>query len=319
MSKAFQRKLENLESQLLASRSVGVHDWAANELKALSTLIRSTSGAENVDPFPDLTMSSFLSRSENLSPPIIESRLVSDDSDASSPSPPRPNIVSDDSDASSPSPPRPENHLLSPPGPSFENFDDFSEGPIIPSNLYKTKYEPINIVLSAKEISHAKSGFIEFLKQRERQWEDMRDSVFSKPLSSAVSDQPRTVQPDVPALAPIDNNAPIIRSAITSTCLPGDAFKYQRDEIFAILKTQSAGRHIILFSNTNQFSGLYSVDNQIAHRIYSLSETSIPHQIVPGIVLRRFRYTYSTGFVELGNRFSHNDFWDNIDAVTIKL
>ena len=300
MSKAFQRKLENLESQLLASRSVGVHDWAANELKALSSLIRST--AENTDPnsLPDLTMSSFLSRSDNCSPPIIDSVLVSDESDFEpSDRGPPPDLVLQEAKGSSKNQPLP-----------------VPKQSVPPLTLFSTEYDPINISLSEEEIDYAKNGFVEFLKQREQQWEEMRDSVLKKNLrhEGNISDhfpEPIAVQPKS-----VDNT-PIIRSAITSTCLPGDAFKYQRDEIFSILKNKNS-RQVILFSASNQFSGLYSVSHQIAHRVFSLPDTSTPHQIVPGIVHRRFRYTYSSGFVEVGNRFQIDEFWTNIDAVTIK-
>lgn len=302
-SKNFQRKLENLESELLASKSVeGVHDWAANELRALSSLIRNNStGTENIPPQTDLTMmSSFLSHSP--SPPasiFVESELVSDSSSSSPPTPPP------------------------------VTFDHNFVAPI--SSLYSSPFPPIDFQISRNEIEHARCGFVEFFKTRELEWESMRDSVLAdkaktKVLSVSKPSATTTSSVCVPKIS-IDNSA-IIRTAISTTCLPGEIFKYQRDEIFDTMShnpTTTSSRYIILFSSTNQFSGLYVVEEDdggcsSATRIFSIIDplNPCPHKIVPGIVLRRFRYTFSSGFVEMGSRYSQNGFWQNIDAVNLK-
>lgn len=307
-AKTFQRKLENLESELLASRSVGVHDWAANELKALSNLIRSSHVTdENADPnFPDLTMSSFLSRS--ITPDILPFHR---DITSSSPSVFVESELVDDFKSTSSQ----EEEILG---------DQFFPDPlpiICKPNLFFTRYEPIDFDLSRSDIERARSGFLEFWKEKELVWEKMRDSVLNVKKDQPASSLCQPLPPAPPTLA-VETNSAIIRSALTGTCLPGELFEFQRDEIFHIMKQTSSSRYIILFSETNQFSGLYAVfDDGVAHRVYLIPDSHYPcpHQIVPAIVQRRFRYTYASGFVEIGSRYNTRGFWDNIDAVTLKL
>ena len=326
-SKNFQRKLENLESELLASRSVGVHDWAATELKALSQMIResrrSNEGDENFDPnFHDLTMSSFLSRS--MTPDESNHHQSTPESPYPKP-PPHYNIPTvspsvfveselvDDSGFSIHSDPQP---------------NEKSVPEICLKNLFHQKYEIIDLKLTPSEIEHARAGFLQFMTEREIAREKMIKSVIasrrkinSSPEKEIHQNDAVIVPPEIRATSTsVDDNSAIIRSAIAGTCLPGDSFKFQRDEIFHIMK-QILCRYIILFSETNQFAGVYAVlDDNVAHRVYSIPDPYIvcPHQIVPAIVQRRFRYTFSSGFVEMGSRYNSRGFWDNLDAVTLK-
>jgi hypothetical protein len=175
--------------------------------------------------------------------------------------------------------------------------------------------------MSRNDVERARIGFIEFLKEKELAWEKIRDSVINvkKEQPDSAPSQPL---PSAHQMIAAETNSAIIRSAITGTCLPGELFKFQRDEIFHIMKHTSSSRYIILFSETNQFSGLYAVlDDAVSHRVYSIPDSlyPCPHQIVPAIVQRRFRYTYASGFVEIGSRYNARGFWDNIDAVTLKV
>ncbi len=198
---------------------------------------------------------------------------------------------------------------------------------ICPQNLFKTPYNPIDVKLTIEEIEKARFGFLQFMNEREIARDKLVKSVmlgrqnFSTPPPD-TSPKPVCSDP-VPVVSPKmmhDDNSAIIRSAITGTCLPGETFKFQRDEIFHIMK-QVTSRYIILFSETNRFAGIYAVlDDGVAHRVYSIPDpfTSCPHQIVPAIVQRRFRYTCASGFVEIGSRYNARGFWDSIDAVNLK-
>jgi len=186
--------------------------------------------------------------------------------------------------------------------------------------------------LSARDMELARIGFIEFLREREQEWETVRDDALMhfprrRRRPSKNSDEPSTgtvtpvthVISTCPSLKPSPREDPgngaIVRAAISSVCLPGDAFRYQRDEISNVMI--NGKNFVILFSSSNQFSGLYSVDSQSARRIYSITP-NCPPTIPSGIVDRRFRFTSTKGFIEIGKIFGHNGILDGVDAVTLR-
>jgi hypothetical protein len=168
------------------------------------------------------------------------------------------------------------------------------------------------------DIERARTGFSDFVSQRQSEWELMRDDVLREFDGSRIPSTRKTSrQDDFSSVTGCPGNGAIVRSAIASVCLPGDTFNYQRDEISQVMKMEGGieKNFVILFSPSNQFSGLYVLDDQ-CRRIYCTS--SCPSSVPCSLVDRRFRFTSTRGFIEIGKIFCGDNIFNGVDAITLK-
>ena len=179
---------------------------------------------------------------------------------------------------------------------------------------------PIPFPLTQDEILTAKKGVEEYVKKIENEKFEKREIL----RKVATNELVLPIRPPKGDVVDIDmdgfissspSNGQKVKTAISSTCLPGDEYIVHREEINEIINLKLSKQLIILFSSKHQFKSLYCEQQSSSRRgkferIYFLLPS--PGELVDSMVDRRFKFT-TKGFVEVRTGGLHG-----VDAVTLK-